>query len=91
MVMAIMGFLRVFSDAGLSAATVQSESITARQVSNLFWLNVAIGGLALTIALAASAPLVSWFYNEPRVRVVAVMLSVNFVLSPHLPFSILLS
>ena len=41
MVAAIMGFLRIFNDAGLSTATVQREGITHAQVSNLFWTNVA--------------------------------------------------
>src|SRR5438445_10130923 len=43
MVTAIMGFLRIFQDAGLSTATVQREEITHAQVSNLFWVNVAVG------------------------------------------------
>src|SRR5262245_53737879 len=37
MVTTIMGFLRIFQDAGLSTATVQREEITHGQVSNLFW------------------------------------------------------
>ena len=40
MVWTIMGFLRVFKEAGLSTATVQREGITHAQVSNLFWINV---------------------------------------------------
>src|SRR6516225_9825281 len=39
MVTTILGFLRVFKDAGLSTATVQREGITHAQVSNLFWVN----------------------------------------------------
>jgi len=40
MVTTVMGYLRVFKDAGLSTATVQREGITHAQVSNLFWINV---------------------------------------------------
>ena len=32
----VAGFLQVFKDAGLSTATIQRESITNAQVSNLF-------------------------------------------------------
>jgi O-antigen/teichoic acid export membrane protein len=80
MVTTIMGFLRVFSDAGLSAATVQREDITRDQVSNLFWANLAIGALA-TLLLATAAHAISWLYKEPRVAAVAIALSISFVLT----------
>ena len=44
MVTSVIGYLRVFKDAGLSTATVQREGITHAQVSNLFWINVAVSG-----------------------------------------------
>ncbi len=55
MVTTVMGFLRVFKDAGLSTATVQREGITHAQVSNLFWINVALSG-AISLLLAAGSP-----------------------------------
>src|SRR5947208_3737169 len=42
MVTTVTSFLRVFKDAGLSIATVQRERITHAQVSNLFWINIAV-------------------------------------------------
>lgn len=80
MVTTIVGFLRIFNDAGLSTVTVQKEGITHAQVSNLFWTNIAIGGL-ITMALALSAPIVAWFYREPRLIAVTVTLSFSFVLT----------
>ena len=80
MVLYITGFLRVFNDAGLSTATVQREGITEAQVSNLFWTNVALGGLA-TGLLAAAAPLVAWFYKEPRLVAVTLAVSITFLLT----------
>src|SRR5256885_810611 len=65
MVTTVMGFLRIFQDSGLSTATVQRQDITHAQVSNLFWVNVADGGM-ITLLVAASAPAVAWFYREPR-------------------------
>src|SRR5438132_14182963 len=65
MVTTVTGFLRIFQDAGLSMATVQRQEITHAQVSNLFWVNVAVVG-ATTLLVAASAPVVAWFYREPR-------------------------
>src|SRR2546425_5407185 len=55
MVTTVTGFLRVFKDAGLSIATVQRERITHAQVSNLFWVNVAVSALS-SLIVAAAAP-----------------------------------
>jgi O-antigen/teichoic acid export membrane protein len=80
MVTTVMGFLRVFKDAGLSTATVQREEITHAQVSNLFWINVAMSG-SISLILAAGAPIVAWFYHEPRLTPITLILSCTFVLS----------
>lgn len=80
MVTAITGFLEVLKDAGLSTATIQREDITQSQVSNLFWINVGIGVLA-ALLIAALAPLLSWFYQEPRVYHVALFLSTSFLIT----------
>src|SRR6266478_746023 len=80
MVATVMGFLRIFQDAGLSMATVQRQEITHAQVSNLFWVNVAVGG-ATTLLVAASAPVVAWFYREPRLVDITLVLSTTFVLA----------
>src|SRR5438552_2518803 len=80
MVTAGTGFLRIFQDAGLSMATVQRQEITHAQVSNLFWVNVAVGGVT-TLLVAASAPVVAWFYREPRLVGITLLLSITFVLA----------
>src|SRR5580698_8429651 len=60
MVTAITGFGQAFADLGLSEATIQRPDIDHQQVSNLFWVNVAIG-LGLMIVANALAPLIAWF------------------------------
>src|SRR6266481_8602455 len=80
MVTTVMGFLRIFQDAGLSMATVQRQEITHAQVSNLFWVNVAVGGVT-TLLVAASAPAVAWFYREPRLVGITLALSITFLLA----------
>lgn len=80
MVGTIMGFLRIFNDAGLSMATVQRDEITHAQVSNLFWTNIALGGFA-SLVLIVSAPAIAWFYREPRLVSVTLLLSMNFLMS----------
>jgi O-antigen/teichoic acid export membrane protein len=80
MVTTVTSFLRVFKDAGLSIATVQREKVTHAQVSNLFWINVAISGLC-TVAVVGLAPLVARFYHNPRITNIALALSVTFLIS----------
>jgi O-antigen/teichoic acid export membrane protein len=80
MVTTVIGYLRVFKDAGLSTATIQREGITHAQVSNLFWINVALSG-AITLLLAAGSPIVAWFYREPRLVPINLVLSITFLLS----------
>jgi len=80
MVTTIMGFLRIFQDAGLSTVTVQRQEITHAQVSNLFWVNLTVGS-AITLLVAASAPVVAWFYREPRLTDITLVLSVTFLLA----------
>src|SRR4030095_3023186 len=80
MVTTVTGFLRVFKDTGLSIATVQREKITHAQVSNLFWINVGVSALT-SLALAASAPIIAWFYHNPRLIGVTLILSTTFIIS----------
>ena len=78
MVAVVTGFVTMFKDLGLSAATVQREEITHAQVSTLFWVNVAlsVGVAALT---AAIAPAVAWFYGEPRLTAITLAYCVGFL------------
>jgi O-antigen/teichoic acid export membrane protein len=79
MVSAVTAFAMLFQDLGISAAAIQARELTHRQVSTLFWLNVAVGTF-LTLAVAASAPLVVWFYDEPAVFGATIATSFIFVI-----------
>jgi PST family polysaccharide transporter len=74
MVTAFTGILNLFRDFGLGTAAVQHESVTHEQISNLFWLNVAVGGV-LALATAATAPLIVAFYHEPRLFSLTIVLA----------------
>jgi PST family polysaccharide transporter len=78
MVTTIIGFFRIFNEAGLSTATVQSDGITHAQVSNLFWTNIIVGG-TISLILAVGAPVVATFYREPRLIAITVALSITFL------------
>jgi O-antigen/teichoic acid export membrane protein len=71
-------FAMAFKDLGLSTAAIQRPRINHGQISTLFWINVAIG-LTIAVAVIALAPLIAWFYKEPRLIPVTIGLSVAFV------------
>jgi len=80
MVTAITGFVALFKDMGLSMATIQKAEINHLQVSTLFWINVATS-IVLALILALLAPMISWFYNEPRLTWITLALAGTFIFS----------
>jgi len=78
MVVIVTGFISLFNDLGLSAATIQREQLEQRQVSTLFWINLGMGAL-LGLITAALAPVLAWFYGEPRLLGVTAAIAVGFV------------
>ena len=65
MVTAFTGVLDLFRDFGLSTASVQRKTVTQKQSSNLFWINLSVGA-GLTVIALMIAPLIGSFYHEPR-------------------------
>ena len=80
MVTAITAFAALFRDLGLSSAAIQKKGLTTAQQSNLFWLNVLMGGF-LTAVIAACAPLVAQFYDKPELVNVTLVLSFSFIIT----------
>jgi O-antigen/teichoic acid export membrane protein len=78
-VMAIVGFMTLFKDLGLSMATVQREEIDHAQVSALFWVNVAFSLLA-GVVTAALAPLIAQFYQDARLIPITLALAAGIAL-----------
>jgi PST family polysaccharide transporter len=74
----LTGFLALFREAGLGAATVQRLEVTHEQISTLFWINLAIG-VILASSTAVLAPVLVQFYGEPRLYWIAVVSGVSFV------------
>ena len=79
MVAFVTGFVSMYKDLGLSAATIQRGEISSEQISTLFWVNVLLS-LAITLLTVAIAPLVAWFYGEPRLTWITVATSVGFLI-----------
>ncbi len=74
----ISGFLAIFMDVGLSQATIQRPQINHRQISTLFWINVALGAVIAAI-FASSAPLVANFFHQPALKAIIPVLALSFL------------
>lgn len=79
MVGAVTNLVGVIKDGGLSAATVQRADVTDAQVSTLFWINAALG-LLVALLVAALSPFVAWFYGDPALLAVTLVMAIPFVL-----------
>jgi PST family polysaccharide transporter len=79
MVATLTALLLVFSDMGLSWATIQQRELTQPQVSNLFWINAGIGVL-LWFGCALVAPMVAAFYHREELRAVTAVMGASFLL-----------
>jgi O-antigen/teichoic acid export membrane protein len=77
MVAVFTGFVAMFKDLGLSLATVQRAEISYDQISTLFWVNVTIS-VAITLLMVLLAPLIGWFYGEPRLTTITIITSLGF-------------
>jgi PST family polysaccharide transporter len=80
MVATVTNLVVVFKDMGLSMATVQRAEINHAQVSTLFWVNV-VFSLAIALLIAALAPAIAWFYGEPRLTPITLVLASGLALS----------
>lgn len=80
MVTAVVNFVALFKDLGLSTATIQRDKITHEQISTLFWANFGIS-ILVSLVMVGLAPLVAWFYAEPRLFWIMVALASSFIFS----------
>jgi PST family polysaccharide transporter len=65
MVAPVTAFIATFKDLGLTQAVVQRQQISQDQLTTLFWISVSFS-VILMICTYLAAPVVGWFYNEPR-------------------------
>jgi O-antigen/teichoic acid export membrane protein len=78
MVTAFTGFLGLLRDGGLSMAAIQRSDVTDGQISTLFWINLAVGGM-LAALCALAGPFLVRFYEEPRLSGIAIVIGLGFI------------
>lgn len=80
MVLVFSAILIEFGTLRLGDATIQRENINHGQISALFWTNFAICTF-LSIVLSLLSSFISDFYNEPRLELIAAVLSISYIFS----------
>src|SRR6185295_20237519 len=78
MVAVATNFVAMLKDLGLSYPTVQRAEINFNQISTLFWVNVGLS-VVLVVIMVALAPVLSWFYGELRLTMIAVVTATGFL------------
>ena len=78
MVAVISNIIIEFGTLRLAEATIQEEHINHSKISTLFWINVILC-LTLTLLVISLAPMVAWFYDEPRLTSITMVVAVGFV------------
>lgn len=71
----LIAFAQLFSDLGLTQATVMRKEISQVELSFTFWVTAAVSA-ALAIVVMAMAPLAMTYYREARVGPVVAVLGV---------------
>lgn len=75
MAMTVTGFVGMFSDLGLSAATVQRSELTQRLVSTLLFLNI-LAGLSFMLVTWLLAPVAALVFGDGRVLAVTMVMGI---------------
>jgi len=77
-VMVVIGFTRLFADVGVSNAIIHKQDSTHQQLSTLYWLNI-FSGITLFFLIVGISPLIAWFYDEPTLVGLLIVLSTTFI------------
>lgn len=80
MVVAVTGFLEIFRSLGLLEAIVKEPDLDDTQLTAL-WIITAAAGIGLAALTLALAPVLAWFYNDPRLLPIAIALAPTFVVA----------
>ena len=83
----LIGMLAIFSaiagnlqSSGFSTALINEKNPTAQQYNSVFWFNILMGG-AMYAILFLTAPIITWFFNEPRLTDLSRFLFLAFFIS----------
>ena len=83
----LIGMLAIFSaiagnlqSSGFSTALINEKQPTAQQYNSVFWFNILMG-FSLYALLFLAAPLIAWFFQQPRLTALSRFLFLSFFIS----------
>jgi O-antigen/teichoic acid export membrane protein len=80
LVVAVMAFLQIFADAGISNAIIHFQEIEHKELSSLYWLNVGVSSF-LAFMLAVSSGWISTWYRQPELQYLLMLAAVTLVIT----------
>lgn len=80
MVLTVTELANAYSDTGISAAIIHRQEATDRELSSLYWLNIATGTIIFLIILLAT-PIIVIFYKEPRLSLLLPVASLSLIIT----------
>lgn len=80
LVIAVIAFVEIFADMGVSNAIIHHQNISHEELSSLYWLNVCAGGVLMLVLMVLSSP-ISYFYKEPSLQPLLMIVSIYIFLS----------
>lgn len=80
MVASLTNFVATFRDFGLPMAAVHKETLSHEQASGLFWFNLLASFVVAALVAAMAWPL-AWFYSEPRLVGMTLVMSAGILVS----------
>lgn len=78
MVATLTAFVASFKDFGFTMAAVHRDNIDDQQSSTLFWMSMKLN-LLMGLFVAAMAPVLAWFYGEPRLTAMTLAVAAGVV------------
>lgn len=83
----IVGVLTIFTviagnlqSSGFTQGLINLKQPTARDYNSVFWFNI-LASFSIYAVLFLCAPLIAWFFNEPRLVLVSRVVFLSFVIS----------
>lgn len=76
MVTSVYAIFQMIRGMGLAEATIQEKEIDHKKISMVFWVNVGFATF-LTLIFVLLGPVISWFYGEPRIKLIAMIISLD--------------
>lgn len=81
MITLFVNFATIFIDFGFSSVLIQKTNVSKEDINTVFVCNYCIG-ITLYLIFFFSAPIISAFYDEPRLIILTRIVAISFLITP---------